>query len=206
MELLTSEFPKLRPDHYNNIRPYINTGDILLCSGEGYFGKLIQNATKSIWSHVGLIIRLDAVGRIVVFESVEGIGVRMIPLSKYLYNYNNDNKPYPGKLVIGRHPDFESISKEAFTKMMRFAIDHCSYNYDNDEIARIAGRIVINKLTPMELSFDKIKEDKEFICSEYVARCYKEAGIEINWNGLGYIAPSDFAINNKLEVLSVLKN
>jgi len=51
----------------------------------------------------------------------------------------------------------------------------------------------------------KIEFDREFICSEYVARCYEQVGIEVKWNQLGFIAPSDFAADPDFELIAVLK-
>jgi hypothetical protein len=39
----------------------------------------------------------------------------------------------------------------------------------------------------------RLSPDDEFICSEYVARCYERIGLPVPWDGLGFIAPADFA-------------
>jgi hypothetical protein len=45
----------------------------------------------------------------------------------------------------------------------------------------------------------------EFICSEYVARCFQTIGIEIAWDGLGFIAPGDFALDPKIDAVAQFK-
>jgi hypothetical protein len=45
----------------------------------------------------------------------------------------------------------------------------------------------------------------EFICSEYVARCLKAVGIDIEWDGLGFIAPADFARGPNTRAIAQLK-
>ena len=45
----------------------------------------------------------------------------------------------------------------------------------------------------------------EFICSEYAARCFEAVGIEILWDGLGFIAPSDFAKDPKTRAIAQFK-
>jgi hypothetical protein len=51
----------------------------------------------------------------------------------------------------------------------------------------------------------KIKADNEFICLEYVTCCYAEISIQVKWNKLGFIAPSDFASDPNFELVGVLK-
>ena len=66
-------FPSLPNKHYRELRHEIRSGDILLCSGHSVFSTLIKKATGSIWSHIGFILRVDAIDRIMVLESVESI-------------------------------------------------------------------------------------------------------------------------------------
>ena len=49
---------------YSEIRPSLRSGDLLLCSGTSWFSRLIQAATGSEWSHVGLILRVDSLDRV----------------------------------------------------------------------------------------------------------------------------------------------
>ena len=51
---------------YRWARRRIQNGDVLLCSGSGIFSTMIQEATGSVWSHVGFILRLDEIDRIMV--------------------------------------------------------------------------------------------------------------------------------------------
>lgn len=52
----------------------------------------------------------------------------------------------------------------------------------------------------------RIKTDKEFICSEYVALCYETLGLNIPWDHRGFIAPADFARDERFDLLGVLKS
>ncbi len=45
----------------------------------------------------------------------------------------------------------------------------------------------------------------EFICSEYVAKCYAKAGLKIPWDGLGFIAPGDFALAPDVQAVAQIK-
>ncbi|MXX88671.1 MAG: hypothetical protein F4213_16865 [Boseongicola sp. SB0677_bin_26] len=84
MTIATKKFPGQPVKDYARFRPEIAPGDLLLCSGSGIFSRMIRAGTKGVWSHVGFVMRLDAIDRVMVLRSVEPLGVRTVPLSKYL--------------------------------------------------------------------------------------------------------------------------
>ncbi len=198
-------FPKGTAVDYKQFRGKIRNGDLLLCAGSGRFSRMIQKATGSIWSHVGFVMRLDTIGRIMVMESVEPLGVRTVPLSKYLKNYDKKGKPYPGGLVIARHADFATVASAKLKQFGQFAVDLFGYPYDKDEIAKIAARIAASYLPFSDKDKKALKPDREYICSEYVWECYKELGIKIQHDSRGFIAPADFARAKKVALQAVLK-
>lgn len=205
MRIAVDKFPSVATTSYDTLRPKLRNGDILICSGSGVFSAMIQQATGSIWSHVGFILRLDSIDRIMLLESVEPIGVRTVRLSKYLTGYD-DERPYPGGLAVIRHKAFQStVDKSGLTLLAQYAVDQFGYPYDKDEIAKIAARILASKVPFTKKQKAKIAPDKEFICSEYVGRCYESVNLPIQWNQLGFIAPSDFAADPNMSLVAVLK-
>ncbi|MCC5844197.1 MAG: hypothetical protein JJU05_08105 [Verrucomicrobia bacterium] len=213
MPLLRNKFPAVPPTPYAELRPQLRSGDVLLCSGSGIFSTLIQRATRSVWSHVGLIMRLDSIDRVMVLESLEPAGVRTVRLSKYLTNYNNDGRPYPGKLAVIRHQEFpgsegrgqrsevrgqvghslDTRHSSFVTPLARSAVDRFGYPYDKEQIAIIAARIAAGRLRFSRKDREKLVRPDAYICSEYVALCFEEIGIEIPWDKKGFISPADFA-------------
>ena len=118
MSIPKNKFPEGKSVNYKAFRANIQSGDILLCSGSAWFSKMIQKGTKSVWSHVGFVIRLENIDRVMVLESVEPLGIRTVPLSKYLTDYDSKGNPYPGGLVIARHRDF--AQKATAAKLRKF--------------------------------------------------------------------------------------
>lgn len=206
MSIAMKRFPRGTAVSYAQFRDQIQNGDLLLCSGSGWFSLMIQRATKSVWSHVGFVMRLDNIDRIMVLESVEPLGVRTVPLRKYIEDYDNKGNPYPGGLVIARHADFaESGIQDRLGQFGQFAVDLFGYPYDKDEIAKIAARIAASYLPFSEDDKKSLKRDREYICSEYVWECYKALGIEIEHDKRGFIAPADFARAKKVTLQAVLR-
>jgi hypothetical protein len=178
--------------NYQEIRPLINSGDILLCSGSSLFSRMIQKFTKSKWSHVAFIIRLDIIDRIMVLESVESIGVRCVPLSAYFNNYNGSRMPYSGELMIARHKD---MCESHIEKLSQHAVDLLGHQYDSAEIARIASRIATSFVSKGQCELPT--QDDVYICSEYVYECFKSIGIMIH-HSCGFVAPKDFADDHNI--------
>ena len=85
---------------YSEIRNELNTGDIILYSGSSVASKLIQWASGSRWSHIGLVIKLEEYDLLTVWEAtpasnVKDIfsntirkGVQLLPLSERIHAYD----------------------------------------------------------------------------------------------------------------------
>lgn len=207
MTIAVKQFPRAQAVNYESFRPNIKSGDLLLCSGSKAFSRIIQAGTKSVWSHVGFVMPLDAIDRVMVLESVESVGVRTVPLRKYLTDYDSMGSPYPGGLVIARHKDFAAKADTMkLNKLGQFAVDLFGYPYDTEEIARIAARIAASSIPFTNKDKKALKRNREYICSEYVWECYKAVGIDIPSDTKGFIAPVDFARVKEVELQAVLKS
>ncbi len=192
-------FPKLDTRAYDAVRQDIRNGDVLMASGSYMFSKLIQKATNSCWSHVAFVMRLDEIDRVMVLESIEGKGVRTVPLSEYVKNFEGTGQGYQGRLAIGRHQQFQGqATPTKLRAMAQFAVDRFARPYDEEEIARITARIV-----GAFIGFKKgeIKRNEEYICSEYVFECYKQLGLNIAYDKRGFVAPADFANDANMRLL-----
>lgn len=195
------DFPNLSIQKYQQIRHEVQSGDILLCSGNSLFSNMIQKATRSAWSHVAFILRLDVIDRIMVLESVESIGVRTVPLSNYVNDYNATGSGYPGRLLLARHSEFE---EKNIIKLSKFATDLLGYPYGTEEILRIAARISMNSMG-FKYKKPELIPNREFICSEYVHICFQSIGIDIEHDTQGFISPADFAKCEKIRALSFIE-
>jgi hypothetical protein len=195
---------RMPPQAHEDLMATIRTGDIFLCSGKDPFSRLIQYATCSPWSHVAMALRLGDVDEPIVLEAVQKIGVRAVRLNTFLSQASDGTKPYPGRILLARHHGLQALADEArMRRMTQFAIGRMGAPFAGGEMVKIALRIVMGRFdmpTPRIL----LPKD-EFICSEYVARCFHAAGVDIPWDGLGFIAPSDFAADPSVEALAQVK-
>lgn len=169
---------------YQDIRKQIVNGDLLFCSGNGPMSELIKKITNSVYSHVAIVMWMH--DRLMVLESVETIGVRMVPLSSYIINYSNTGKPYDGDVFIGRHQTLTQLlsnqdtAKSSLSSMMQRALDLMGKKYGTKDLAKIALRLTVG--------FGRRDHDDEYICSEYVADCLGMVGISFTNVG-GFVVP-----------------
>lgn len=84
---------------YDDVKTELNTGDIALFSGTGVISRTIQFASRSMWSHVGLVIRSEEWDMLLLWESTtlskikdvesrgQRQGVALRPLSARVRDY-----------------------------------------------------------------------------------------------------------------------
>jgi hypothetical protein len=187
----------------DELSPKLRDGDLLLCAAHDPFSRLIGWSTKSPWSHVAIACRWDQEDRIMAFECVDRIGVHAVALDRFISQTSDGHTPYPGKIVLARHDDIaarrETSGENGLKPMVDYAIDHLGDRFSGVEIAKIGARIALGRLDHhMPKAFTA---KNGFICSEYVAACFATLGIEIPWDGLGFIAPADIANDPKVQAL-----
>jgi hypothetical protein len=180
------------------IAPKIRNGDLLFCSAYDPFSRLIGWSTKSPWTHVGIAWRWHGVDRIVALECVEKIGVHSVALERFISQTSGGQRPYPGKIVLARHAEIES--RGDLLPLIHYAIDCMGDPFSPGEIAKIGMRIAFARTGRVML--DNLSPRDEFICSEYVDRCFRKVDIEIPWDGKGFIAPADIANDPKVTAVA----
>ena len=174
------QIKQLPVQHYEAVRDELRSGDLVFCSGSYIFSGLIQRFTRSVWSHVGMIYRDDALGRIFILESETGIGVRLAPLSKYLRDYHGRRRPYKGQMVVARvQPE---VDPAQVRRAISYGMDELTKPYDNFEILRVAMRIM--------LRVGRRTHDRKYICSELVNDCFRQIGVRFRLVD-NYVSPDD---------------
>jgi len=174
---------------YEGIRDYLSTGQIVFFSGSYLFSGIIQRLTKSAWSHVAIIYKDEQLGRVLLLEAEPRIGIRLIPLSKYLYDYNGTKRPYKGQIIVTKFS--ELIPKEELNKAISFGLDELTRPYDNWEIVRIMLRILFR--------IGKREKNRSYICSELVRDCFTKADILFKFKD-SYISPDAIWNDERIEV------
>ena len=174
---------------YEKIRDYVRTGDIFFSSGSYAFSGVIQKLTKSTWSHVAVIYKDEELRRVLVLEAEPSIGIRLIPLSKYLHDYKGKKRPYKGQVVLAKLNI--NVPKENLNKGISFGLDELTRPYDNFEIVRIMMRILFH--------ISKRERNRNYICSELVRDIFAKGGIIMQYKDT-YISPENIWTDSRVEM------
>jgi hypothetical protein len=135
----TNKHKQLEQIDYNSIRSNIQSGDLFFCCGNYSVSRIIRKFTNSEFSHIGFLYWWN--NRVLLMESVEDDGVRVVPLSHYLNNYENSGQRYKGDLFIARHLNFPT-DETGYNSVLGKGSDFLNRNYDKDALAKIAWRII----------------------------------------------------------------
>jgi uncharacterized protein YycO len=181
---------KARLNYEKNIRPFVKTGDLFFFSGDHWLSGLIRWRSKSAWSHVGMVIKIEEIDRVFLVESVLEAGVRMIPLSFVVKNYHGINTPYEGRVAWARH----SAVNEAVAKQLKISIlEQLSKQYDGREFTRVAWRSIMGR--------EKLFRDHKYTCSELIYETFKSAKLKIEYERGFFISPGSIWRNAAVEML-----
>ncbi len=132
--------------------------------------------------------------------------MRTVPLESFISRSSEGTEPYPGKIVLARHAQMaERLGRSGMTgaRLADVAVDRFGYPFAPQEIVKIGLRIVLGAA---RVRLPKTLGPKNaFICSEYVGKCMEAVGVQIPWDGKGFIAPSDFANCDEVHALAQFK-
>lgn len=176
------------------------TGDILLLSGTKYDSWIIRFATKSAYSHAGIVYVWNgpdengatdegpstrSVPRVYCLEARGVQGVRLCLLSRLI-----QDKHYE-RIVYYRG---NQLTAEQRNKAIGFAFRQLGSSYDHGAIRRFALYIFLimvglrKRLRPTptpkrkaktKRKMEQYRRNDQWFCSELVAGAYKHAGLDI---------------------------
>lgn len=124
-----------------------------------------------------------------MLEAEPKFGIRLIPISKYLKDYNGTKRPYKGQVVIAKL-DFD-MEHESLNKAISFGLDELTRPYYNWEIIRIMLRILFK--------IGKKERNKNYICSELVRDAFAKAGVVFRMHNT-YISPQEIWKDPRMEL------
>ena len=149
---------------YNELRPLLKTGDLVFFSGKSISSRLIRLASRSRWSHVGMLVRCPATDAVMLLESTKreggGIiqgalqGVHLMLMSEKLREYHG----------------------EVWVRQIRRAIPTGRLNgIHNEDMGKPYERSLL-QLVATVLPFRVPERPRSIFCSELVARALHKAG------------------------------
>lgn len=179
--------------NYEILRNELQTGDLIFLSGNHWLSELIRIRSKGAWSHVGVVVKIEEINRVFLVESIIEVGVRMIPMSFVIKDYDGHKRPYNGRVAWAR---VEDLPTDKSLIIKEFALDNLSKQYDRKEYWRVLWRTVAGK--------KKVFNDDKYSCAEYIHEAFKRAGIYLKYDRGDFISPAAIWNNERVEMKGII--
>ena len=177
---------------YEDVRSKLKNGDILLYKANRLVDKLIRYATKSEYSHSGIIVWWNE--RLMVMDARSKTGVVIMPLSRNIARWNGDVEWYTSK---------KNLSKKDRERMIVFAQRELGKKYSAWQAFKV---YLYEKFTSIFERRHKNHSSSKLFCSYYVAQIYSSVGLSLTQSKDDcFMSPADIAESKMLEKKGVLK-
>lgn len=194
------KLPDCPPTDFNIARESLRAGDILLTRKRGWLPKITSRGMKSVWTHVGMLVKLPNVERWMVIEGSMA-GVRIVPLRHYVSHYGGYRKHYPGVVAVIRAK--QALNTDKQHDILCDALDKLGAPYDWREISRILYRW-FRRLIGYPVAA-KYLSDHKYICSELTRDMLIAYGIDVPLNENQTILPGDFADATRFDFIHLIQ-
>lgn len=187
--LSKARLQSLTPLDYAGLRDELASGDLVFASGEYLFSRFVRLFTGSAWSHVGIIVRVPGIDRVMLLESVEDIGVRLVRLSKYFRDYDRQNA-YRGEVVVAR---IAGMTNDIAERVIASGFDKLARPYDRVQMLRIGLKVMFGA--------GAARPDEFYLCSELVQDCFAESGIIFENGADGFATPASIWADRRVKLI-----
>jgi len=171
--------PAERPVPYSRVRDEIEDGDVILFRGNAELSQVISGISQSAYSHAGLV--LTWYGRRMLL-SAEIPNVRAIPLGLVISKYNGRIDWY--KLVP------EARAKLDLQKLALEALVYLGVEYGTEKLFHLASHFILGTEAN-----DDDGNPSTMVCSQYVARCFRLAGMDLSPKSDLATVPGEIAVS-----------
>lgn len=190
--------------NYQKIRKELKTGDIMLFSGESIVSNSIKLFSRSKWSHLAMVYRIDDGDIAFCWEStslgkVEDIetgkktkGVQLVVLSDRIEQCLND-----GYQLAIRQLN-KPITKDMFSTLKEFRHEVKGTPYEQDFIELV-------KSAHDGWLGDNEEDLSSLFCSELVAAAYQKMGLLGKQLPSNEYVPKDFSTEREISLLNKYK-
>lgn len=177
---MASEFlPAERRVPYSQVRDDIEDGDVILFRGNAELSHVIGDISHSAYSHAGLV--LSWYGRLMLL-SAEMPKVQAIPLSIVIAKYNGRIDWY--KLVP------EARAKLDLQRLAIEALVHLGIEYGTEKLFQLASHFILGTEAD-----DDNANPSTMVCSQYVSRCFRLAGMDLSLKSDLATVPGEIAVS-----------
>lgn len=178
--MASDEFlPAERRVSYSLLRDQIDDGDVILFRGNAELSQVISNISQSAYSHAGLV--LTWYGRRMLL-SAELPRVQAIPLSLKVATYNGRIDWYKLTPEAREKLDIQRLAVEALTNL--------GVDYGTSKLFDLASHFILGTDAN-----DDDANPSTLVCSQYVSRCFRLAGMDLSLKSDLATVPGEIAVS-----------
>jgi hypothetical protein len=173
---------------YSQVREDIEDGDVILFRGNAELSHIIGDISHSAYSHAGLV--LSWYGRRMLL-SAEMPKIQVLPLGIVVTKYNGRIDWY--KLVP------EARAQLDVQRLAIEALVHLGIEYGTCKIFELASHFILGTEAD-----DDHANPHTMVCSQYVSRCFRLAGMDLSLKSDLATVPGEIAVSPLLRYQATL--
>src|SRR5262245_9664253 len=159
---------------YDELRPTLDSGDVLLFAGESRFSRGIKRLTRSHWSHSALVARPHAGGPLLLWEAtldtvLADVATHEIASGVHLYDLERWIRHYGGETVI--RPLRVERTETMRAALLAFYDEARGRPYERNRLE------LFRSVYDGPLGQNRKEDLTSFFCSELVAEAYQRMGL-----------------------------
>lgn len=190
----SAEIPAESPLLYSQVRDSISDGDIILFQGQRQLSRLIRQVASSAYSHVGLV--LTWYGRRILL-SAEMPKIQALPLGLAVAGYPGRVDWYRLRPEARSRVDRERLALEALVNL--------GVEYGVGTLGKLAATYTLGVHGPDSVDSDHDEVAHSLICSQFVSRCFRTAGLDLSPKSDLETDPGEIARSPYLEFVGTLQ-
>jgi hypothetical protein len=179
---------------FDELRPTLDSGDVLLFAGESRFSRAIKRLTGSHWSHSALVARAKAGGPLLLWEAtldtdLPDVTTHEIASGVNLYDLEHWIRHYAGETVI--RPLRVERTEAMRTALLAFYQEARGRPYARNRLE------LFRAVYDGPLGKNRTDDLSSFFCSELVAAAYQRMGLLPASPPANEYTPHDFSSERK---------
>jgi len=194
----------MRVVKFEELEKEMELGDIILFNGKYKGSKVIEFFEGSQWSHVGMVVRLEAFDGPLIWEATSltnipdvifhdhKVGVKLVSLKKRLEHYGDDLKPF--ELCNFGYRKFNIHRTEKLRNQFKGLIERY-HGIPDPSFWKMIIDVIKGRIFKISVPLDK------YFCSELIAKTYMELGFISEEKPINGYMPADFSKDSYLKLI-----
>lgn len=175
---------------FDELRPTLDSGDVLLFAGESRFSRGIKRLTGSHWSHAALVARPRGDGPLLLWEATLDVDLadvvtHDVAAGVHLYDLEHWLRHYGGETAIRQLSVERTDAMRA--ALLAFYQEAAGRPYERNRLE------LLRSVYDGPLGRNRKEDDASFFCSELVAEAYQRMGLLPDHPPANEYTPRDFS-------------